>query len=188
MLFVVLIGFPALHFNSTFTSLSAIVALLPWCLRWSDDYPPASTICLTMANRSRSVALTQHLCHGAPRMPSISYKWTFGVGVAVGIILASAAFAAFFYWPAQRSERDAALYDGCLIQRAGNTVACDAMMRDFARHDVFMAKMNKDAAKLRAAGASKRDIIHWAQENGLVGSEISDAAGISLQDLWSNNY
>ena len=39
-----------------------------------------------------------------------------------------------------------------------------------------------------ASGRSKRDVVEWAQQNGLVGSEISDAAGIWLKDLQSNNY
>jgi hypothetical protein len=39
-----------------------------------------------------------------------------------------------------------------------------------------------------AAGASKRDIVKWVIEMGGVGSQISDAAGITLQELQSDKY
>jgi hypothetical protein len=48
--------------------------------------------------------------------------------------------------------------------------------------------VKKQAAEMLAAGASKRDVVKWVEDNGLVGEDISDAVGISLQDLQSGNY
>ena len=122
------------------------------------------------------------------RMFSIAHKRTFVAGAAFGIAIAEAILAAAWLWPAHRSKKDATIYDYCLIQNQSNTVRCDALMRYLDRHELAVAEKNKQAKKMLASGRSKHDVIEWAQQNGLVGSEISDAAGISLKDLQSNNY
>ncbi len=69
-----------------------------------------------------------------------------------------------------------------------NTVACDAMMRVLERERTAEAAMRKEAAKLLAAGFSKREVVKWAMDKGFVGSQLSDAVGISLQDLQADKY
>lgn len=49
-------------------------------------------------------------------------------------------------------------------------------------------KLNEGGAKMRAAGASKREVVEWAIGMGGVGHQISDAAGITLQELQSGKY
>ena len=121
-------------------------------------------------------------------MLHIAQKRSFMAGTAFGIAIAAMIATAFYLWPAHRTQNDAAIYDSCLVQKEGNTVACDAMMRVLARHRNKVAEMDKEAARMLASGSSKRDVVAWAEQNGLVGSEISDAVGISLKDLQSNNY
>jgi hypothetical protein len=72
----------------------------------------------------------------------------------------------------------------------GNTVACDAMMRLVERERTAEAamKMKALAATLLAAGFSKREVVEWAMDKGFVGSQLSDAVGISLQDLQTGKY
>lgn len=60
--------------------------------------------------------------------------------------------------------------------------------RDKAKVVALEKKLKEGAAKMFAAGASKRDVVKWATEMGGVGSQISDAAGISLTDLQQDNY
>ncbi len=48
--------------------------------------------------------------------------------------------------------------------------------------------MKKEAAKMLAAGVSKRDVVQWAMDRGFVGSQLSDAVGISLKDLQADKY
>jgi hypothetical protein len=115
----------------------------------------------------------------------------FAVGALCGGILIAVAWAVSVWWNT-RSEQDAALYDACLAGNGGSTVACDAFMRTFkrakAKDDASEKMLNEGGAKMRAAGASKRDVVKWATEMGGVGSQISDAAGISLKELQSGNY
>jgi hypothetical protein len=67
-------------------------------------------------------------------------------------------------------------------------VACDAMMRLVERSRIASAAMKQQAAKMLAAGFSKREVVKWASEQGFVGSDLSDAVGISLRDLQTDNY
>jgi len=48
--------------------------------------------------------------------------------------------------------------------------------------------LNEGGAKMLASGASKRDVVKWAGEMGGVGSQISNAAGTTLQELQSDKY
>ena len=48
--------------------------------------------------------------------------------------------------------------------------------------------MKEEAAKMLAAGFSKREVVKWASERGFVGKQLSDAVGISLRDLQTDNY
>jgi predicted aconitase with swiveling domain len=80
------------------------------------------------------------------------------------------------------------MFDACLVAKNGDTVACDAMMRLIERERAHTAAVKKEAAKMLAAGASKRDVVKWVEDNGLVGEDISDAVGISLHDLQYGNY
>ena len=71
---------------------------------------------------------------------------SFAVGVLCGTVLTAAVGTAWVRWKSDtdawgksdpvvddwipvQSIRDANLYDACLVQKAGNTVACDALMR-----------------------------------------------------------
>ena len=88
----------------------------------------------------------------------------------------------------ERAAEDDAIYDKCLMAQNGNTVACDAMMRVLDRERTAETAMKNEAAKMLAAGVSKRDVVKWAIDRGFVGSQLSDAVGISLRDLQSGNY
>lgn len=104
----------------------------------------------------------------------------FSAIVAVGIVMLA------WFWshsmPA-RSAEDQGIYDNCLLSRNGNTVACDALMRLLARERTAEAAMLHQAAKLRAAGFSGCQIERWAASAGFVGSQLSEASGIPLNEL-----
>lgn len=116
----------------------------------------------------------------------------FFVGLFCGAIAVASVWAAINWWKPQRSPADDALYDHCLAGNGGNAVACDAFMRVYARakaKDAALEKILKEgSAKMVASGASKREIVEWAIKMGAVGSQISDAAGITLQDLQADRY
>jgi hypothetical protein len=57
-----------------------------------------------------------------------------------------------------------------------------------AKDDALEKILNESGAKMLAAGASKRDVVKWAGDMGGVGSQISNAAGISLKELQSGKY
>ena len=100
--------------------------------------------------------------------------------VAVGIAVLA------WFWSNSmpvRSTEDQAIYDNCLLSRNGNTVACDALMRLMARERSAEGAMLKQAAKLRAAGFSGCEIERWAANAGFVGSQLSKASGIPLNEL-----
>jgi len=111
-------------------------------------------------------------------------------GALCGTIFTAAVGAASVWWKLrpQRSAADDFIYDGCLVQNAGNTAACDALMRIVDRERASTTALKEEAAKLLAAGYSKREVVQWAIERGFVGSQLSDAVGISLKDLQDNNY
>jgi hypothetical protein len=61
-------------------------------------------------------------------------------------------------------------------------------MRIIAREEAAETAMKKEAATLLAAGFSKREVVKWAIERGFVGSQLSDAVGISLRELQEGKY
>jgi hypothetical protein len=48
--------------------------------------------------------------------------------------------------------------------------------------------LKEEGAKLLAAGYSKREVVDWARGMGGVGRQLSDAAGITLNELQSGKY
>jgi hypothetical protein len=128
----------------------------------------------------------------------------FLAGVLCGAIFTAVVGAALLWWerppkpalptveqlfgpPPRFDARDNAIYDNCLMA-SGNTVSCDAMMRVLERERTAEAAMKTEATKLLAAGFSKREVVKWAMDKGFVGSQLSDAVGISLQDLQAGKY
>ena len=114
----------------------------------------------------------------------------FVAGMLCGGVLIAAVWAGSVWLKArpERSAEDAAFYDVCLTEHQGNTVACDALMRMLDRERVQTAAFKKEGARMLAAGASKRDVVKWVIEMGGVGSQISDAAGITLIELQTDKY
>jgi hypothetical protein len=114
----------------------------------------------------------------------------FLAGALCGTILTGGVAATLVWWkPHQRrSDEDEAIYDQCLVRQAGNTAACDALMRALERERVAETAMQKEAAKMLATGSSKREVVDWAMKKGFVGRQLSDAVGISLEDLQHNKY
>ena len=114
----------------------------------------------------------------------------FLAGALCGTVVTASVGAAYVWWKPhpQRTAEDDVIYDRCLMAQGGNTVACDAMMRLIDRERISAAAMKQQAAKLLAAGFSKREVVKWAMDQGFVGSDLSDAVGISLRDLQTDNY
>lgn len=125
----------------------------------------------------------------------------FLAGTVSGVVLIAVVGAGLFWWKVspERSAEDDAICDRCLMAQSGNTVACDAMIRLIHRERAALAAiekrdsaaetaLKKEAAQLLAAGFSKREVVQWAMERGFVGSQLSDAVGISLQDLQVGKY
>ena len=105
-----------------------------------------------------------------------------------GIMIVGIALLTWFWTHPTRSAQDQALYDYCLVQQHGNTVACDAWMRIMNRRLVheraFEAALYQQAAQLRAAGFSPCEIERWAaKDTEAVGSELSTASGIPLSEI-----
>jgi hypothetical protein len=114
----------------------------------------------------------------------------FLAGVLCGIVLTAVLGGATVWWKLhpKRSAEDAAIYDNCLMAQSGNTVVCDATMRVLDRERAAETVMKTEAAQLLAAGFSKREVMQWAMDRGFVGSQLSDAVGVSLQDLQAGKY
>jgi hypothetical protein len=109
----------------------------------------------------------------------------FWVGASSAIVIVAVAGLAWFWshsMPALSAE-DQAIYDNCLLSRNGNTVACDALMWLLDRERTAETAMLQQAAKLRAAGFSGCEIERWAADAGFVGSQLSEASGIPLNEL-----
>jgi hypothetical protein len=125
-----------------------------------------------------------------PDRPSQSALPGFIAAAFCAIVVVGIAVMVWFWsrsMPA-RSAQDQALYDYCLVQQAGNTIACDAWMRIVARglaHErAFEAALYQQAGQLRAAGFSDCEIERWAASNTeAVGSELSKASGIPLNEI-----
>jgi hypothetical protein len=115
----------------------------------------------------------------------------FAVGVLCGTVLTAVVGGAFIWWKSDAdgaSVRSSQDYDACLVEKYGNKVACDALMRMLNRERVAERAMKEKAATLLAAGFSKREVVEWARKQGFVSSQLSDAVGISLEDLQGNKY
>jgi hypothetical protein len=56
--------------------------------------------------------------------------------IIAGALVAAAIIGAALVWWPRRTAEDAAAYDFCLIERNGNTVVCDALMRERQREAV----------------------------------------------------
>jgi hypothetical protein len=84
---------------------------------------------------------------------------------------------------ARRTADDNAIYDACLVGQSGNTVLCDALKRMVERE-----RIKQQIETYLAAGFTKREVVQWATERGFTGKQLSDALGISLQDLQTGNY
>ena len=116
----------------------------------------------------------------------------FVAGLFCGGVFVAAVWSVSAWWKPQRSPEDAAIYDQCLAGNGGNAVACDAFMRTYKRakaeSDALETKLNEGGAKMLASGASKREVVEWAGKMGGVGHQLSDAAGITLQELQSGKY
>jgi hypothetical protein len=119
---------------------------------------------------------------------------SFPIGVVAGSVSIALVWAGTAWWGvhAARSSDDEALYDRCLASNQGNTVACGAFMRTYDRERVKSAALEKmlreGGANMLAAGHNKREVVDWARSMGGVGSQLSDAAGISLKDLQDGKY
>jgi hypothetical protein len=115
------------------------------------------------------------------------WRIVFIAGALCGIALTGAAS---IWWnrAPQRPPQDSAIYDNCLMAQHGNQVACDALMRQLNRERAAEAVMKQQAAKLLAAAFSKREVVKWATDQGFVGEQLSNAVGISLQDLQAGKY
>jgi hypothetical protein len=114
----------------------------------------------------------------------------FVIGALCGAISVAVVWAASAWWKPrpERSLADDDLYDRCLVTQQGNTIACDALMRTLDRERAGTAAMKKEAAKLLAAGFTKREVVEWARKQGFTGSQLSDAVGISWEDLRDDKY
>ena len=89
---------------------------------------------------------------------------TLGSTLLIGVI--GAAFVLRQEPAHQRSTTDSALYDACLVEKNGNIVVCDALMRIVERERDIEEVMIEEAARLRAAGFSKREVAEWAAKKG----------------------
>jgi len=116
----------------------------------------------------------------------------FLIGMFCGGFVVASVWAIPAWWKPQRSPEDAVLYDTCLATQNGNTVACDAYMRVYKRvkdqSDVLEKALKEGGARMLAAGHSRREVVDWARGMGGVGHQLSDAAGISLQELQDGKY
>jgi hypothetical protein len=97
----------------------------------------------------------------------------------------------------ERSAEDQLLYDSCLMDRNGNKVACDALMRviehgravqaaEAARAAEYRSKaadIKSKISALLAGGFTKREVADWALDHGLIGQEIAGLIGLSDKDV-----
>ena len=52
----------------------------------------------------------------------------------------------------------------------------------------FETTVKEEVVKKLAAGFSKREVVQWARENGVVSSALSHAVGIPLRDIQDGKY
>jgi len=116
-------------------------------------------------------------------------KWrVFLAGALCGAVFTAGTGAVFVWWKPHpgRSADDNIIYDACLVDKDGNTVVCDAMMRmvERGRTEERIGRIGT----FLAAGFTKREVVQWAREQGLTDKQLSDAVGISLEDLQTGKY
>jgi hypothetical protein len=113
----------------------------------------------------------------------------FQAGVLCGVVLMAAGV---WIWRQPRSPEDQAAYDVCLA--SGQTIgACEAALQVLHRQqeqalEAFEKAIKEEVAKRLASGASKREVVQWAKQNGFVSKALSDQVGISLKDIQDDNY
>ena len=112
----------------------------------------------------------------------------FLVGMVCGAVLMAVAGGVWIRWgarndwhPSMGSAEDKMKYDQCLV--AHNKVVCDSYMRLLSRYKAAEMAMQEQAATMLAAGVSKCDVVKWGYKMGFVGSQMSKAVDIPLQDL-----
>jgi hypothetical protein len=171
---------------------------------WERDYPDASPPeeprqgLTTGATALSPAKVSKAMPSAHPTFRNGGWR-TFLTGALCGISFITIVALGWWKMHPERSAEDAAIYDRCLMAQSGNTIACDAMLRVIdrekaalpemeRRESVAEAALKKDAAKLLAAGFSKREVVEWAMKRGFVGSQLSDAVGIFLEDLQAGRY
>jgi hypothetical protein len=121
----------------------------------------------------------------------------FLAGMLCGTVLTVAVGAPLVWWKFTNTwwsyeevmrAQDDDTYDRCLIAQAGNKVACDALMRVLGRYSAAEIAMKKEAARMLAAGHTKREVIEWGYKHGFSGQQMSEAVGISWRDLIDKKY
>src|SRR5262245_5528836 len=113
----------------------------------------------------------------------------FQAGLLCGIILLAAGV---WIWLPPRSPEDKAEYDFC-VATGGSVRNCALMVsanrkKALEANEAFEKAMKEEVARRLSSGASKREIVQWAKQNGFVGRALSDAMGISLKDIQDDNY
>ena len=164
---------------------------LPKPLRRKDDNRPPAWLLMRFRRKGTNIP---------PMQPT--QKWrVFLAGALCGAVLAAGTGAVFVWWNPHpgRSADDNAMYDACLVGQDGNTVVCDAAMRMVERSRATTQKASDNAvsdeaamkqriATYLAAGFTKREVVQWARERGLTDKQLSDAVGVSLEDLQTGKY
>ena len=108
----------------------------------------------------------------------------------IGAGLVGTVWAATAWWTSAppRTPHHQIVYDMCLVQHAGNTVACDALTRLLAVQEAKDGLTKDQALEMKLNGSSPREIVEWVTAQGLVGADVAGAAGISLKDLQAGKY
>ena len=109
--------------------------------------------------------------------------------VLCGIILIAAGV---WIWSKPRSPEDKAEYDFC-IATGGSVRNCGLWVganrkKALEANEAFEKAIKEEVAKRLSSGASKREVVQWAKQNGFVGKAFSDAVGIPLKDMQEDNY
>jgi hypothetical protein len=149
--------------------------------------PPPSEIVSTSAARAIAMRILRLKNANLSLKPE---HRRFMIGMLCGGALIAIVWGGSAWWNASPnlSSQNAAIYDNCLLAQGGNTISCDAFMRMVERSRIKSEFLKTEGAKMRADGVSKRDVVTWAIGMGGVGSQLSDAAGISLTELQSDKY
>jgi hypothetical protein len=82
-------------------------------------------------------------------------RWRlFVAGALCGVAVIAAVWVRWTWWKSgpERSAEGSAIYDHCLMEQHGNTVACDAMMRLIERERTAEAAMKARSATMYETG------------------------------------